>query len=348
MKGRKKLQWQWLANAPKAMVPKSMRTQQEAKQIMKNEPQKSDEDFDSGHRPPRHNSQMKGRKKLQWQWLANAPKAMVPKSRSCYPQPQQPQLQSDSWMHNNLPYATEKKKKDEKKGRNYLKTLERSGLVVRTQQEAKQITKNEPQKSDEDFDSGHRPPRHNSQMKGRKKLQWQWLANAPKAMVPKSRSYNPQPQLPLLQSDSWMHNNLPYATGSCSPQALQPQLQSYSWIQNNSPYGTGDLRPAPALDPPAPPGTPRMTHFVDQYRVQLVDRVTSVDPILDRLLGQVLSYEQYETIRAEAIPQGQMRKLFSLLRSWNRAGKDLLYQALKDTQPYLIMDLLEKGHSRGH
>ncbi|XP_054543788.1 uncharacterized protein LOC129144671, partial [Talpa occidentalis] len=137
MKGRKKLQWQWLANAPKAMVPKSMRTQQEAKQITKNEPQKSDEDFDSGHRPPRHNSQMKGRKKLQWQWLANAPKAMVPKS-------------------------------------------------MRTQQEAKQITKNEPQKSDEDFDSGHRPPRHNSQMKGRKKLQWQWLANAPKAMVPKS------------------------------------------------------------------------------------------------------------------------------------------------------------------
>ncbi|XP_054545175.1 caspase recruitment domain-containing protein 8 isoform X2 [Talpa occidentalis] len=110
----------------------------------------------------------------------------------------------------------------------------------------------------------------------------------------------------------------------------------------------GDLRPAAALDPPGLTGAPRTTHFVDQYRAQLVARVTSVDPILDRLLGKVLSEEQYEIIRAEATKQGQMRKLFSFSRSWDRACKDRLYQALMDIEPYIIKDLLGNRDSGGH
>ncbi|XP_075847935.1 NACHT, LRR and PYD domains-containing protein 1a-like isoform X2 [Microtus pennsylvanicus] len=89
------------------------------------------------------------------------------------------------------------------------------------------------------------------------------------------------------------------------------------------------------------PDAPALPHFVDQHREQLVARVTSVDPLLDKLHGLVLSEEEYGAVRAEATTQDKMRKLFSLSRSWNRASKDQVYQALKETHPHLIMDLFE-------
>jgi NACHT/LRR/PYD domain-containing protein 1 len=67
-----------------------------------------------------------------------------------------------------------------------------------------------------------------------------------------------------------------------------------------------------------------------------------VDPVLDKLHGQVLSEEQYEKVRAEATMPGKMRKLFSFSQSWDRTCKDQFYQALKETHPHLIMELLEK------
>lgn len=82
---------------------------------------------------------------------------------------------------------------------------------------------------------------------------------------------------------------------------------------------------------------------MDQHREQLVARVTSVDPLLDKLHSLVLSEDSYEAVRAEATNQDKMRKLFSLSRSWSRACKDQFYQALKETHPYLVLDLLEKS-----
>ncbi|XP_037665901.1 NACHT, LRR and PYD domains-containing protein 1-like isoform X5 [Choloepus didactylus] len=114
----------------------------------------------------------------------------------------------------------------------------------------------------------------------------------------------------------------------------------------------GDLRPAVTLLPPtltasSPfPEAPAL-HFVDRYREQLVARVTSVDPVLDKLYGQVLSQEQYERVQAEATKPSQMRKLFSFSPSWDWACKDRLYRALKETHPHLIVELWEKwGSSR--
>ncbi|XP_038521110.1 NACHT, LRR and PYD domains-containing protein 1 isoform X2 [Canis lupus familiaris] len=104
----------------------------------------------------------------------------------------------------------------------------------------------------------------------------------------------------------------------------------------------GDLRPVASLAPPAPADAPAWLHFVDRHREQLVARVTSVDPVLDMLHGQVLSEEQYERVRAEATTPSQMRKLFSFSRSWDRACKDQVYQALKEAHPHLIMELWEK------
>ena len=71
--------------------------------------------------------------------------------------------------------------------------------------------------------------------------------------------------------------------------------------------------------------------------------MTSVDPLLDKLHGLVLSEEEYEAVRAEATTQDKMRKLFSFSRSWSRADKEQVYEALKKTHPHLIMDLLERS-----
>ncbi|XP_072796700.1 NACHT, LRR and PYD domains-containing protein 1 isoform X4 [Vicugna pacos] len=106
------------------------------------------------------------------------------------------------------------------------------------------------------------------------------------------------------------------------------------------------VRPGPKASP-SPPDAPGLLHFVDRYREQLVARVTSVDPILDKLHGQVLSEEQYEGVRAEATKPGQMRKLFSFSRSWDWACKDCLYQALKETHPHLILELWEMWSTGG-
>uniref|UniRef100_A0A8C0W1V1 NACHT, LRR and PYD domains-containing protein 1 n=1 Tax=Castor canadensis TaxID=51338 RepID=A0A8C0W1V1_CASCN len=103
----------------------------------------------------------------------------------------------------------------------------------------------------------------------------------------------------------------------------------------------GKTRTSPEISPSASDSL-TLLHFVDQHREQLVARVTSVDAVLDKLYGQVLSEEQYEKVRAETTKPGQMRKLFSFSRSWDWACKDQLYQALKETHPHLITDLLEK------
>lgn len=115
-------------------------------------------------------------------------------------------------------------------------------------------------------------------------------------------------------------------------------------------WGGGSQRQGPLWGPfwvhgqprPFPTDAPAWLHFVDRHREQLVARVTSVDPVLDMLHGQVLSEEQYERVRAEATTPSQMRKLFSFSRSWDRACKDQVYQALKEAHPHLIMELWEK------
>ncbi|GAB1296387.1 NACHT, LRR and PYD domains-containing protein 1a [Apodemus speciosus] len=107
----------------------------------------------------------------------------------------------------------------------------------------------------------------------------------------------------------------------------------------------GDIRPALPRIASAPTDAPSLLHFMDQHREQLVARVTSVDPLLDKLHGLVLSEDSYEAVRAETTNQDKMRKLFSLSRSWSQACKDQFYQALKETHPHLVMDLFEKSGS---
>ncbi|KAM9056943.1 apoptosis-associated speck-like protein containing a CARD isoform 1-T1 [Megaptera novaeangliae] len=82
-------------------------------------------------------------------------------------------------------------------------------------------------------------------------------------------------------------------------------------------------------------------HFVDQHRAALIARVTDVDGVLDALYGKVLTEEQHQAVRAERTSPTKMRTLFSFAPAWNLTCKDLLLQALRDTQPYLVADLTQ-------
>ncbi|XP_015423729.1 PREDICTED: NACHT, LRR and PYD domains-containing protein 1a-like [Myotis davidii] len=102
-------------------------------------------------------------------------------------------------------------------------------------------------------------------------------------------------------------------------------------------FPPGDLSSAAPLR-----DAPTSLHFVEQHREDLVTRVTSVDTVLDKLHGLVLSEEQYERVRAEPTNTDKMRMLFSFSKSWDWACKDQLCRALKETHPHLIEELLEK------
>lgn len=97
--------------------------------------------------------------------------------------------------------------------------------------------------------------------------------------------------------------------------------------------------PAPTLGAGSPVISPITAHFVDQHRAALILRVTNVDEVLDALYGKVLTEEQYQAVRAETTNPTKMRKLFSFAPAWNLMCKDLLLQALRDTQPFLVTDL---------
>uniref|UniRef100_A0A2K5BUX5 NLR family pyrin domain containing 1 n=1 Tax=Aotus nancymaae TaxID=37293 RepID=A0A2K5BUX5_AOTNA len=170
---------------------------------------------------------------------------------------------------------------------------------------------------------------------------------------------------PMQDEQGWQLNSLPLQELElCYRSPGEPQLFSEFYVGH---LGSGIrlqmknktdetlvwetlVKPEPVCSLPALPSpldAPELLHFVDQYREQLVARVTSVEPVLDNLLGHVLSQEQYERVLAEDTRPSKMRKLFSFSRSWDRSCKDRLYQALKETHPYLIMELWEKGSKKG-
>ncbi|XP_045680247.1 NACHT, LRR and PYD domains-containing protein 1-like [Phyllostomus hastatus] len=104
----------------------------------------------------------------------------------------------------------------------------------------------------------------------------------------------------------------------------------------------GDLRPETSLVPAHHTDVPAQLHFVDQHWKQLITRVTSVESVLDRLHGQVLSDEQYQEVQAKPTNIHKMRTLFNFRNSWDKACKDQLYQALEDIHPHLIKELQKK------
>ncbi|KAM5151912.1 apoptosis-associated speck-like protein containing a CARD [Mantella aurantiaca] len=88
-------------------------------------------------------------------------------------------------------------------------------------------------------------------------------------------------------------------------------------------------------------GSRSKKHFVDEHMKALIDKVSMVAPILDSLLSEdLLTYEEYETIRGEGTSYAQMRKLYAIkVKSWNDPQKDVFKKALRDADPILVKNL---------
>ncbi|XP_060906009.1 apoptosis-associated speck-like protein containing a CARD isoform X1 [Labrus mixtus] len=81
-------------------------------------------------------------------------------------------------------------------------------------------------------------------------------------------------------------------------------------------------------------------HFVDKHRIQLIERVSHMEPILDRLLEKgVLQEEAYNKIRALPTSQQKMRELYSGCLKAGAASKAIFYDILLKFEEFLIDDL---------
>ncbi|XP_075037383.1 caspase recruitment domain-containing protein 8-like [Mixophyes fleayi] len=81
-------------------------------------------------------------------------------------------------------------------------------------------------------------------------------------------------------------------------------------------------------------------HFVIEQRETLINRISLVRPVLDELLGKnLLTYEQYDTIRSKPTPREQMRELYHYVRSWGDTDMDVVYKSLTKYNFPLIQNL---------
>ncbi|XP_019219730.1 apoptosis-associated speck-like protein containing a CARD [Oreochromis niloticus] len=81
-------------------------------------------------------------------------------------------------------------------------------------------------------------------------------------------------------------------------------------------------------------------HFVDEHRVELIQRVSNIEPILDDLLQEeIIQQEAYDKISALPTSQAKVRELFSSPLKAGDASKEAFYQILKKHEKMLIKDL---------
>lgn len=79
-------------------------------------------------------------------------------------------------------------------------------------------------------------------------------------------------------------------------------------------------------------------HFVDKHRVDLINKVSNVSPILDELLAnEVIGKEMSAEISKLPTSYAKIRQLFCCLSS--RGSKDLFYELLKKHEHYLMQEL---------
>ncbi|XP_068102697.1 uncharacterized protein [Hyperolius riggenbachi] len=85
-------------------------------------------------------------------------------------------------------------------------------------------------------------------------------------------------------------------------------------------------------------------HFVDIYRADLIDKVTTIDPVLDVLLDKViLTTEPYDIVMKQKTTQGKMRALYTYVRSWGIAEKNTFLKLLSKHNPPVIKNLKKQS-----
>ncbi|XP_024253285.2 apoptosis-associated speck-like protein containing a CARD [Oncorhynchus tshawytscha] len=82
-------------------------------------------------------------------------------------------------------------------------------------------------------------------------------------------------------------------------------------------------------------------HFVDHHRAALIDRVSQVEPLLDRLLERgIITPNTYSDVKANRTTQNRMRELYDgPLKACGPKGKDIFLDILMEQEPFLISDL---------
>ncbi|XP_067465103.1 apoptosis-associated speck-like protein containing a CARD isoform X3 [Thunnus thynnus] len=83
-------------------------------------------------------------------------------------------------------------------------------------------------------------------------------------------------------------------------------------------------------------------HFVDEHRVDLIQRVTNIEPILDELLGDFIQTEAYNKIRAKSTSQEKMRELYNGTLKAGEEVKDIFYKLLEKYEGCLVRDIKKK------
>ncbi|XP_031417465.1 apoptosis-associated speck-like protein containing a CARD [Clupea harengus] len=85
-------------------------------------------------------------------------------------------------------------------------------------------------------------------------------------------------------------------------------------------------------------------HFIDKHRVRLIDTISTVDPILDRLMSKnTITQENYRHIRSYRTSTQRMRELFDLGGISTLIGKDCLYDVLMELEPLVMEELKDAG-----
>uniref|UniRef100_A0A3Q0S199 CARD domain-containing protein n=1 Tax=Amphilophus citrinellus TaxID=61819 RepID=A0A3Q0S199_AMPCI len=81
-------------------------------------------------------------------------------------------------------------------------------------------------------------------------------------------------------------------------------------------------------------------HFVDKHRVELIQRVSNVGPVLDELLNKnVIQQESYDRIRALPTSQEKIRELYNGPLKAGSSSKDVFYKVLQTHERRLVNDL---------
>ncbi|XP_066434048.1 NACHT, LRR and PYD domains-containing protein 1a-like [Eleutherodactylus coqui] len=85
-------------------------------------------------------------------------------------------------------------------------------------------------------------------------------------------------------------------------------------------------------------------HFVDKHRVQLIEKVRYIKPVLDDLKKKgLLKEEQCSIITSQLTPQDQMRELLCFVQFWGRKDKDTFYKIVKCHNEPIIKEMERKN-----